>query len=173
MPHLVEDLQAQADDAVAAMRAAAITARSVHARAELMRHMRTTAAKSKDRNRAEAIEAVVQEWMQAWYLERSEYRDLENQMMAFAGAFYDYVQEPGDRSDQAVRRACTALEEAFASHGTSLADQMAWRSMCAHRWWEVVSPAPADLPGRKPRPTIPAYRDDTPFWELGCAAQCL
>ena len=47
MAHLVEELQAEAARAIAAMREAALATRTVHARAELMRHMRTTAVKVK------------------------------------------------------------------------------------------------------------------------------
>ncbi len=44
MTDVVDELLQEADRAVAAMREAAIRARALHARAELMRHMRTTAA---------------------------------------------------------------------------------------------------------------------------------
>ena len=46
-------------------------------------------------------------------------------------------------------RRCAALDEALAREGTSISEQMAWRSQCAHGWWELVAPTPADLPGRK------------------------
>ena len=66
MPHLVEELRAEAEAAIAAMREAALAARHLHARAELMRHMLTTARKVKDRPKADAVETVVREWMDAW-----------------------------------------------------------------------------------------------------------
>ena len=45
MPDIVDTMLAEADAAIAAMQAAAMHARALHARAELLRHLRTTAAK--------------------------------------------------------------------------------------------------------------------------------
>ena len=56
--------------------------------------------------------------------------------------------------------------------GTSISDQMAFRSQCAHGWWEQVKPVPADLPGRKPRPSVPGPESGKAFWEAGCADFC-
>jgi hypothetical protein len=173
MPHFVEDLQNQAQSAIAAMKEAALAARHIHARAELMRHMRTTAAKSKDKPKAEAVEAVVSEWMEAWYLDRSEWPHIAQEMETFTIAFYDYSRAPTDEADGRLRAATEALDAALAREGTTISDQMAFRSMCAHGWWEAVLPTPADLPGRKDRPTVPALQPGRPFWEARCAEQCL
>ena len=47
-------------------------ARTTHARAEFMRHMMLTTAKSTDRARAESIRLVVDEWLDAWQRTRAE-----------------------------------------------------------------------------------------------------
>src|SRR5690606_18352016 len=119
------------------------TARFAHARAELIRHMRTTAAKNKAKPRAEAVELVVEEWMEAWYLPRHEWPQLAREMELFTESFYDYVNDPSDANDAKVREATAALDVALAAEGTSISDQMAWRSMCAHGWWHIVEPVPA------------------------------
>ena len=166
--HFVEDLQGQAARAIEAMREAALAARAVHARAELMRHMRTTARKVTDRPRGEAVDLVVGEWMTAWALTPAAYPEVAAEMRAFTDAFCAYADRPEDATDARVRAAAQALEAALARSGTSLADQMAWRSECAHGWWELVVPRPPDLPPR-PIPSDPAGR---PFWTLGCADHC-
>src|SRR5262245_55558832 len=144
--HLVEEEQEAAAAAIAAMRATAEHARAIHARAELMRHMRMTAAKNKDRPRDVAVRAVVDEWLEAWALDRASWPHVA-EMEALTRAFLDYVAGPGDATDRAVRAAWDAITRAFAAAGKPLADQMAWRSMCAHGWWAQVRPAPAG-PGR-------------------------
>ncbi|WP_342358778.1 hypothetical protein [Terrarubrum flagellatum] len=172
MTHFIAELKNEADAAIAAMKDAALKARHVHARAELMRHMLTTAKKVKDRPKAEAVEIVVGEWMAAWHLDRKEWPHIAREMTVFTEAFHDYANHASDAADARLRSACHALDDALAREGTSISDQMAWRSQCAHRWWDVVSPTPADLPGRKDRPMIPLYRPDAPFWEAGCAEAC-
>lgn len=172
MPHFVETLQQDAAEAIARMREAALEARRRHARAELMRHMLTTARKVKDRPRAEAVETVVREWMDAWNLGRGDWPHIAREMEAFTEAFHDYANDPSDAHDARVAAAAEGLEAALAQEGTSIAEQMAFRSQCAHGWWELVVPTPADLPGRKPRPSIPAPNPDAPFWEAGCAEFC-
>jgi hypothetical protein len=173
MPHFVDTLQREAEDAIAAMRKAAITARHIHARAELMCHMRTTAEKSKSKPKAEAVEAVVAEWMSAWHLSRSAWPHIAREMERFTAAFYDYAREKSDAADSHVRESCEALDAALAKEGTTISDQMAFRSMCAHGWWDLVIPTPADLPGRVDRPTVPKLQPGQPFWEVLCAEQCL
>lgn len=172
MTHFVAALQAEAQTAIETMRHAARQARRVHARAELMRHMLTTARKMAGKPKAEAIEGVVREWMSAWHLDRAAWPHIAREMEAFTAAFHDYAAEPSDAHDAAVRRNADALEAAFAREGTSIADQMAWRSQCAHGWWDLVEPTPADLPGVKPRPSVPAPEPGRPFWEAGCAEMC-
>ena len=166
MKHLVEEEQEAAAAAIATMRDAAKRAREIHVRAELMRHMRMTAAKNKDRPRDAAVRAVVDEWLFAWALERASWPHVA-EMEALTAAFLDYVAAPGDASDRAVRAAWDATTSAFAAAGKPLADQMAWRSICAHGWWAQVHPAPAGQ-GRSDR-AWPAR----PFWEEGCLPQCL
>ena len=173
MAHFVEELQREAAAAVATMQAAALVARHRHARAELMRHMRATTAKVKDEPKDQAVEAVVSEWMEAWHLPRSEWPHIAREMKAFTEAFYEYVKAPRTDADERLRDSCSALDAALAQEGTTLSDQMAWRSMCAHGWWELVAPTPPDLPGRTARPTVPQPEPGKPFWEAGCAQQCL
>jgi len=172
MPHFVDQLQGEAVSAIAAMRDAATRARQIHARAELMRHMRTTAKKFMHKPKAEAVESVVAEWMEAWYLPRSEWQHVAVEMERFTAAFYDYAHDPSDAVDARVRATCEALDAALARAGTSISEQMAFRSMCAHGWWDMVVPTPADLPGRAERPGIPKWRAGQAFWEARCAAQC-
>ena len=166
MSHLVEDLQEQAARAVATMRDAALAARSLHARAELMRHMRLTTAKSKDRPRADAVRAVVDEWLGAWGLTRASWPHVPA-MEALTIAFHDYVRDPSDANDRAVRAALTVIEAAFTRAGLPLDDQMAWRSMCAHGWWADVKPAP---PGKGRTDRVDPER---PFWDKACLPECL
>jgi hypothetical protein len=172
MPHFVDALQQQAAEAIDRMREAAIEARRLHARAELMRHMLTTARKVADKPKAEAVETVVREWMDAWNLGRSDWPHIAREMEVFTQAFHDYANDPSDANDARVASGADALDAALAREGTSIAEQMAFRSQCAHGWWELVAPTPADLPGRKPRPSMPAPRSDAPFWETGCADFC-
>jgi hypothetical protein len=173
MGHFVDELQNEATDAIAAMKEAATKARHTHARAELMRHMRTTAAKNKTKPKAEAVEATVAEWMEAWHLPRSEWPHIAHEMERFTEAFYDYAQDATDAADTRLREATDGLDAALAREGTTISDQMAFRSMCAHGWWDLVLPTPADLPGRADRPTVPKPEAGKPFWEAKCAEQCL
>lgn len=172
MTHFVAELAQDANAAVARMQEAALAARHAHARAELMRHMLTTARKVKDKPKPEAIETVVREWMDAWYLDRAEWPHIAREMEAFTAAFHDYANDASDANDASLRAACAALDAVLAREGTTISDQMAWRSQCAHGWWGAVAPMPADLPGRKDRPTVPTLPGDAPFWEAGCASFC-
>lgn len=172
MPHFVDELKVEADASIVAMKEAALAARHAHARAELMRHMLTTARKVKDKPKPEAVETVVVEWMSAWHLPRAEWPQLAREMAAFTAAFYDYANDPSDANDGTLRATCLALDDALAKEGTSISDQMAWRSQCAHGWWEIVSPTPSDLRGRKERPMMPAYRAGMALWDLDCADMC-
>jgi len=173
MTHFVEDLQQQADAAIVRMRAAAREARHAHARAELMRHMLTTARKMQDAPRPQAIDKVVSEWMDAWHLDRTEWGHVAQEMEAFTAAFLDYCRDSSDDADTRLRTSCALLDAALARQSTTISDQMAWRSQCAHRWWELVVPTPADLPGAKPRPDMPALDTAAPFWASGCPGFCV
>ena len=172
MPFLHQELANEAEAAIAAMKARAVAARALHARAELLRHMVTTARKFTARPADEAVEGVVREWMDAWGLDRDEWPRLAVEMEVFTLAIRGFVAAPSDASDAAVRDAFAGLEAAFGAAGTTLADEMAWRSQCAHGWWGVVSPEPAGLKGAKPRPSIPPLDPGKPFWENGCADFC-
>ena len=172
MPHFVEALQQEAAEAIAQMQEAALRARHAHARAELMRHMLTTARKVKDKPKAEAVETVVSEWMAAWNLGRSDWPHIAREMETFTEAFHDYANDPSDAHDTRLRETCAALGAVLEQEGTSISDQMAFRSQCAHGWWEWVKPVPTELPGRKPRPSVPAPESGKAFWEAGCADFC-
>ena len=87
MPHIVDQLQAEAATAIAAMRDAALFARRLHARAELLRHMQQTAVKLADQPPEQAIERVVREWMQAWHIDTERYVELLGDARRFAAAF--------------------------------------------------------------------------------------
>ena len=113
MAHFVEELRLEAERAILAMQTAALAARQLHARAELMRHMLTTARKVADKPKAEAVETVVREWMEAWNLRRGDWPHIAREMEAFTAAFHDYANEPGDANDAALRRACDALVDRF------------------------------------------------------------
>jgi hypothetical protein len=172
MQHFVDELKSQAEAAISTMQNAALEARRIHARAELMRHMLLTAQKVKAKPKPEAVEIVVSEWMTAWHLTRADWPRLAHEMEAFTAAFYDYANSPSESFDHALRTACSNLDDTLGREGTSISDQMAWRSQCAHGWWDMASPMPADLPGRKDRALVPAYKPRTPFWETGCADMC-
>ena len=58
---------------------------------------------------------------------------------------------------------------ALAASGTTLADEMAWRSECAHGWWAMVRPPPPGLPLR---PSVPLPDLSRPFWANRCAPHC-
>jgi hypothetical protein len=172
MPHIVDQLQAEAATAIVAMRDAALLARRLHARAELLRHMRQTAAKLADQPAEQAIERVVREWMQAWHIDTERYAELVGEVRRFAAAFCTDARGSTPATQAAIRDAADALDAALVRHGTSVADQMAWRSQCAHGWWDMVVPTPLDLPGRAERPGVPRYQPGVAFWEIGCADRC-
>jgi hypothetical protein len=165
MTHLVDELKGEARDAIALMRAAALRARDVHARAELMRHMLMTARRVQHDPREAAVRFIVDHWLEAWGLTRASWAHV-TEMEAFADAFHRYANAPTDANDAAVRVTCARLESAFGGAGVPIADRMAWRSMCAHGWWAQVKPAPAGL-GREDR-AWPAR----PFWDDGCLPEC-
>jgi hypothetical protein len=151
---------------IAAAHHAALRARAMHSRAELMRHMMLTTAKSTDKPRDESIRLVTDEWLDAWRRDRTNYPYVAL-MEALSGACYDALKSPGTQTDGGVREAFAALEGACISHGTTLADEMAWRSGCSHMWWGDVRPAP----------NLPEYRErairSEPLWERGCPVECL
>ena len=166
MRHLVEELKARADEQIVIMRDAALRARDAHARAELMRHMLMTADRVKNRPRAEAVRFIVDHWLEAWGLKRETWAHVAV-MEDFAAAFHAYAITPSQGNDDALRATCVRLELAFVSAGMPIADQMAFRSICAHGWWAHVRPRPPELGERE------SDAPDRPFWELGCRPECL
>jgi len=172
MSSFVAELQTEAAAAIAEMQKAALAARHRHARAELMRHMLTTARKMMHRPKAEAVEAVVREWLSAWNLDRHAWPHIAAEIESLTAAFHDVAHDPSPANDAALRDCTAALDAALAREGTTISDQMAWRSQCAHGWWELVRPVPSDLPGAKERPSVPPLLSGAPFWDSGCAAFC-
>ena len=166
MRHLVDELKARADEQIATMRDAALRARDTHARAELVRHMLMTASHVKTKPTAEAVAFIVGHWLEAWSLSRESWPHV-GEMEAFAAAFHAYAVTPSHANDDAVRATCVRLELAFVSAGMPIADQMAFRSVCAHGWWAHVRPRPPGVGRREPG------APDRPFWELGCRPECL
>jgi hypothetical protein len=167
MANYLEELQRDAERAIEAMKSAALAARLAHAEAELIRHMLTTARKVSDRPKAEAIETVVREWMQAWHLDRDAWPHVAREMEALTAAFHDYARASSPEGDRRIRAAHEALKAAIETPDVALEDHMAWRSRCAHGWWGLVRPAPDAL--RRLKDTAP----DTPFWMRGCPRDCL
>ena len=155
-----------ADAHMASAREAALRARLAHALAELMRHMMLTTAKSLDRPRAESVRLVVDEWLDAWRRTRDNYPYVAH-MEALSGACYDALRAPNADTDRAVREAFAGLEHACVDNGTTLADEMAWRSGCSHIWWGDIHPAP----------NLPEYREQAKrsesLWQRGCPPECL
>src|SRR5690606_2611963 len=170
--YLVDEAQREARAAIEAMKAAALRARAIHARAELIRHMFTTARKVGHLPRDAAVEAVVGEWMKAWHLTPDAYPEVAADMRNFTAAFCAFAETATPETDERLRSAVAALERALQRAGTTLANQMAWRSECAHGWWELVVPTPDDLPGRRDRPGMPGVMSGRPFWDAGCAPHC-
>lgn len=170
MPHIVEEMQDEAALAIDAMRKAALHARAVHARAELMRHMRVTAAKVSDRPLDAAVGFVAAEWMKAWGLNDDAHGELALDIRNFTAAFCRDTHAPTAASSAAILAATTRLEAAFSRSGTTLFDQMAFRSECAHGWWEMVVPTPQSE--RVDRAKVPRWKPGLPFWEVGAAAHC-
>src|SRR5690606_11654128 len=138
MPYLVDEAQREARAAIEAMKAAAPRARAIHARAELIRHMFTTARKVGHLPRDAAVEAVVGEWMKAWHLTPDVYAAVAADMRSFTDAFCAFAETAAPETDERLRSAVAALERALRRAGTTLGNQMGWRSECAHGWWELV-----------------------------------
>ena len=146
MTHLYAELKSQADTAIVDMQDAARHARHLHARAELLRHMHGTAAKP-----GATVDSVTGEWMRAWGM--AHWPEVTAEARRFTQAFLAYTATPTDAADGAIRDAAAALDAALAAQGTTLSDQMAARSRCAHAWWGAVAGA-------------------APFWTAGCPEDC-
>ncbi len=170
MPHIVDDLLNEAETAIAQMRESALRARTLHARAELLRHMRGTAARHA--GRPDAAAKIADEWMRAWGVGADAYPDLAAPFRNFTEAFCADAETPSASSSAAIVTALEALDVALAATGTTVADQMAFRSHCAHGWWEMVVPVPSDLPRGERYADIPTWRKGVAFWDVACAARC-
>ena len=165
MTDFTDELAHAAGAEIAAAREATLRARMTHARAELMRHMMLTTAKSLDKAREESVRLVVDEWLDAWQRTRDNYPYVP-QMEALAGACHDALRTPNVDTDRAVRDAFAALEHACFVRGTTLGDEMAWRSGCSHGWWSDVRPSPGGEYAERSR------RGEA-LWERGCPQHCL
>lgn len=159
MSHPVDDHLELAERAIAAMQAAALAARIAHARAELLRHMRTTARKMVGQPVDIAAAKVCGEWMKAWSLDAGAYPALAADISGFAAAFCVDAASSTPATQAAIAAALERLEAGFVATGTTLSDQMAFRSECAHGWWESVVPKPGSA-------------TNEPFWLRGCAPHC-
>lgn len=170
--HPVDDLQEQADRAIAQMQEAARGARLLHARAELARHMRTTASKLAHLPLEEAVSAICREWMKAWGLDGDAWPGIAGPVRDFALAFSEDARNSSAATCAAISDSMAALDRAFHAMGTSLGDQMAFRSECAHGWWSAVVPVPQSLldPARALR--IPVAATGEPFWSAGPQEHC-
>jgi hypothetical protein len=169
LTHPVDAALDEAREAISRMIEAARAARHLHARAELMRHMRTTAAKVAALPLDEAVAAVSGEWMKAWGLGGEAYSGIRPHVVAFTESFCRDARGSDAATRGTMGEAVAALEAAFVAHATTLSDEMAHRSECAHRWWTLVSPPPADLPRRA---SVPPHDPARPFWEAGAAPHC-
>ena len=96
--------------AVRAMQATALHARAVHARAELLRHMRGTAAKPGPDKAGIDESTVAQEWMQAWGM--ADWPEVAGEMRGFVAAFCAYAAGPSDAADAAVPKFLPELSTA-------------------------------------------------------------
>ncbi len=171
MAHIVDEVQVAARKAIDAMQEIAVVARRMHARAELMRHMRLTARKVAEKPLDEAVRLVAGEWMDAWGLSGDAYKGLAEPLNRYTEAFCRDARDESEVSEAAIATAAIALEKAFEVVGTTLSDEMAFRSGCAHGWWEMVVPVPEKV--RRERPGVPRWQAGKPFWETGAAPHCL
>lgn len=161
MAHFGDELTAQAGMAFDRMKQAALDAREISTRAELMRHMLLAATGKKHLPRDAAAAAVVEEWLDAWN-KPTDMNAVATEMRALAAAFYDYAHAPTDAKDRAVRAAFAALKAAHDKGGPTVEDQMAWRSERALPWWGRIKPLPKGYVANPKAGAAPAGR---PFWE--------
>ena len=172
MPHIVDLLQEEARAAISRMQASAREARHLHARAELLRHMRAAANKAQAQPLEEAVAHVSAEWMQAWAFNPSAYPLLADDMIAFTRAICRDARSLTPATEATVRKSLATLEASFVKTGTTLSDQMAFRSECAHGWWELVVPTPVHVYDSTRRARIPAPAEHAPFWSAGARPHC-
>jgi hypothetical protein len=161
MAHFGDELRAQAGAAFDRMKQAALEAREISARAELMRHMLLAATGKKHLPRDAAAAAVVEEWLDAWN-KPTDMNVVAVEMRALAAAFYDYAHAPTDAKDRVVRVAFAAFKAAHDKSGATVEDKMAWRSERALPWWGQIKPPPKGYAANPKAQAAPAAR---PFWE--------
>jgi hypothetical protein len=161
MAHFGDELKTQAAEAFARMKEAALAAREVSARAELMRHMLLAATGKKHLPRDGAAVAVVEEWLNAWN-NPNDMTAVAAEMRILAAAFYDYAHAPSDAHDTAIRAAFLTFKTAHDKGGRTVEDQMAWRSERALPWWGKIKPLPKGYVANPKADAAPAAQ---PFWE--------
>jgi hypothetical protein len=171
--HPADALMAEAEAAIRRMQDSAREARLLHAMAELARHMRATAARMTAMPADQAAEAIAAEWLKAWGLAGSGWPGMSGLAHAFALAFATDAADSTPATREAIARSMAALDAAFRSGGSSLGDEMAFRSECAHGWWSAVVPVPEGRsdPARLAR--LPRPAPGEPFWSAGPQAHCL
>lgn len=173
MTHPVDALLAEADAAVERMKAAALEARRLQARAELARHMRTTALKLAHLPLDEAAAGIAREWMAAWSLDAGAYPALADRVAAFASAFCRDARGSTAATQVDIRQSLADLEAGFAAIGATLSDEMAFRSECAHGWWRLVAPLPPEFRNSARLARMPRPAEHEPFWSAGPQPHCL
>jgi len=97
--------------------------------------------------------------MKAWSLDAGAYPALAEDIRRFAAAFCVDAAGSTPSTQGEIVASLARLEAGFVATGTTLSDQMAFRSECAHDWWELVVPKPAGGPADA-------------FWTRGCAPHC-
>ena len=173
MTHPVDELAAEAEVAIARMKTAALEARYLHARAELARHMRTTANRMIALPVEEAAARISAEWMKAWALDSEAYPAIAGQVAGFTMAFCLDARGSTPDTRAAIHQALERLEAGFAVMDTTLSDEMAFRSECAHGWWNGVVPIPAALRQAERFRLMPRAGDDQPWWTASARPHCL
>jgi nitroreductase len=161
MAHFGEELKAQAGAAFDRMKQAALDAREISARAELMRHMLLAATAKKHLPREQAAKAVVAEWLDAWN-NPADMTAVAPEMEVLSAAFYDYAQAPTDAHDRAVRDAFAKFKAAHDKGGPTVEDKMAWHSERALPWWGQIKPLPDGYVANPKADAAPAL---CAFWD--------
>ena len=169
MTHLVEELRREAEADIAAMRDAARRARDAHAWAELMRHMLMTAGKVVEQPPARR-RALHRRSLARGVASRARILAARAGNGSLRGGIPRVCAAAPTRAHDAdgARDLRKAGSHAFSAAGMPIADQMAWRSVCAHGWWAQVRPGPA-----RTRPSGPRLARPSRCWEHGCLPECL
>ena len=166
MTDFTTELRHAAEADIGAARHAALRARAMHSRAELMRHMMLTTAKSTDKSREESIRLVTDEWLDAWRRDRTNYPYVAL-MEALSGACFDALTSTDaanrPRRARGLRRARRRMR--LARHHARRRDGVA------------VGVLPPMVGRRAPGADLPEYRErarrSESLWERGCPPECL